>query len=166
MSYIFGKASQARMKGLHPDLIKVLKKAIILTQQDFTIIEGVRSDEQCYINFGKGRTAEQCRAAGCPVKYANPRAAKVTWVRHPLNSNHRKKADGYGHAVDLYPYPVNLVLNARPKEYEPLFDKIAVAMFTAAKELRISIRWGANWDLDNMPRERGETDNPHFELRS
>jgi peptidoglycan L-alanyl-D-glutamate endopeptidase CwlK len=61
---------------------------------------------------------------------------------------------------------VNLVLNARPKEYEPLFDKIAVAMFTAAKELRISIRWGANWDLDNMPRERGETDNPHFELRS
>lgn len=166
MSYIFGNASKARMVGLHPNLIKVLEKAITISEQDFTIIEGVRSDEQCYINFGKGRTAAQCKAAGCPVKYANPKAAKVTWVKNPLNSNHREKADGYGHAVDLYPYPVSLVLNSAPKKYEPLFDKIARAMFAAAKELNISIRWGADWDMDNIPRERGETDNPHFELRS
>lgn len=166
MKYIFGTASKARLIGLHPDLVKVLERAISISDIDFTIIEGVRSDEQCYINFGKGRTAVQCKAAGCPVKYANPKAAKVTWVKNPLSSNHRKKADGYGYAVDLYPYPVSLVLNAKPKTYEPLFDKIAKAMFAAAKELGISIRWGADWDMDNLPRERGETDNPHFELRS
>lgn len=166
MTYVFGKASQTRMEGLHPNLKKVLELAIMLSNQDFTIIEGVRSDQQCYINFGKGRTAAQCSAAGCPPHYANPKAAKVTWVKHPLSSNHRKKKDGYGHAVDLYPYPVNLVLGKKPRDYEPLFDKIAVAMFKAAKQLNIPIRWGADWDLDNMPRERGETDNPHFELRS
>jgi len=166
MSYSFGKASQARLIGLHPNLIKVLELAIKISDIDFTIIEGLRSDEQCYINFGKGRTAQECVNAGCPAKYAAPHDPKVTWLGHPLSSNHRKKADGYGHAVDIYPYPVSLVLNAKPKVYEPLFDKISKVMFTAAIELKIPIRWGANWDSDGISREHGETDNPHFELRN
>lgn len=161
---IFGKGSLARMAGLHPDLIKVLNLAIKISEQDFSVIEGVRSKEQCYINFGKGRTVAQCTSAGCPAKYAQPGLAKVTWVKHPLSSNHAAKSDGLGRAVDLYPYPTNLVL-APAKVYEPLFDKIAKAMFTAAHQLGIKIRWGADWDMDNMPRERGEVDNPHFELR-
>lgn len=161
--YSFGKASQARMEGLHPDLKRVLYRAIALSPIDFTIMEGVRSDEQCYINFGRGRNAAQCVAGGCPPKYAKPNLAKVTWLNRALSSNHRRKGDGYGHAVDIYPYPVSLVLG-KNSGWEPLFDKIAKAMFAAAKELNVKIRWGANWDLDNMPRERGETDNPHFEL--
>lgn len=164
--HVFGKASQARLIGLHPDLVKVLEKAIETTPIDFTIIEGVRSDEQCYINFGKGRNAAQCEAGGCPAKYAQPHLAKVTWVGHALSSNHRKKADGYGHAVDIYPYPVSQVLGQPASHYEPLFDELARVMFEAAKCVGVSIRWGADWDLDNIPRERGETDNPHFELRS
>lgn len=165
MIYKFGTGSLARLEGLHPDLANVCKKAIGISKIDFTVMEGLRSDEQCYINFGKGRTAAQCSAAGCPARYAQPKQAKVTWVNHPLSSNHRKKADGLGHAVDLYPYPVALWWGKKPKEFEPLFDKIAEAMFAAAKELGVAIRWGADWDLDNKPRERGETDNPHFELR-
>lgn len=164
MSYVFGKGSQARMEGLHPNLIKVLNRAITLSKIDFTIMEGLRSDEQCYINFGKGRTAAQCSAAGCPPRYANPGVAKVTWLNHPLSSNHRKHKDGKGHAVDLYPYPVSQVLGKKPSQYEPLFNLIAAAMLQAAKELNIRIRWGADWDKDGKPRERGETDNPHFEL--
>jgi peptidoglycan L-alanyl-D-glutamate endopeptidase CwlK len=166
MSYMFGKASEARLVGLHPLLVKVLRRAIAISDIDFTIIEGLRSDKQCYINFGKGRTAAQCSAAGCPPEFAQPKAAKVTWLKNPLSSNHRRKADGFGHAVDLYPYPVSLVLGAKPKQYEPLFDEIAKVMFEAAKKENVSIRWGADWDKDNMPRERGETDNPHFELRN
>jgi len=164
--YIFGKASEARLEGLHPNLVKVLRRAIQLSKIDFTIMEGLRSDEQCYINFGKGRTAAQCSAAGCPPRYAQPKAAKVTWVKHPLSSNHRKKSDGFGHAVDLYPYPVSLVLGKTEKQYVPLFNQIADAMFKASKELSIPIRWGADWDMDTKAREKGETDNPHFELRS
>lgn len=164
MSYTFGEASEARLKGLHPDLVKVIRRALQLSEIDFTLMEGVRTDEQCFINFGKGRTAQQCRAGGCPPSYARPNAPKVTWLTKALGSNHRKKNDGYGHAIDIYPYPVSLVLG-KNSGWEPLFDKIAKAMFAAAKELNVKIRWGADWDLDNLPRERGETDNPHFELR-
>lgn len=163
--FVWGTSSQGKIARLHPDLQLVLKRAIQLVKIDMTIIEGLRTDEQCYINFGRGRTAAQCEAGGCPAKYAQPKAAKVTWLKKALSSNHRKKADGFGHAVDIYPYPVSLVLG-KNSGWEPLFDEIARAMFAAAKELNISIRWGADWDLDNMPRERGETDNPHFELRS
>ncbi len=154
------------MEGLHPNLVQVIRHALQLSEIDFLVMEGVRSDEQCYINFGRGRTAAECALAGCPTIYARPHDVKVTWLKRPLSSNHRKQDDGFGHAVDLYPYPVSLVLNAKPKAYEPLFDKIAKAMFQSSKELKIPIRWGADWDMDNMPRERGETDNPHFELRS
>lgn len=164
--HVWGKGSLARQEGLHPDLVKVLNRYIQISKIDSTIIEGVRSDEQCYINFGKGRTAAQCEAGGCPAKYAQPHLSKVTWVGHALSSNHRKKADGYGHAVDIYPYPVSQVLGQPASHYEPLFDQLAKSMFEAAKEVGVSIRWGADWDLDNIPRERGETDNPHFELRS
>ncbi len=38
------------------------------------------------------------------------------------------------------------------------------AMFAAAKELGVKIRWGADWDQDGVPREKGESDSPHFEL--
>lgn len=165
MSHVFGAASEARLLGLHPDLVAVLRDAIKTSEIDFTIIEGLRSDEQCYINWGKGRTAADCKAVGISTRYAQPKANKVTWLKRPLSSNHRKSSDGMGHAVDIYPYPVSLVLgNKKPKDYEPLFDKLAKAMFASAKRLNIKIRWGADWDLDNMPRERGETDNPHFEL--
>lgn len=163
--YSFGSGSKARLEGLHPDLVKVLNRAIAISDIDFTIIEGVRSDEQCYINWGKGRTAAECRARKVPTKYAQPHLPKVTWLNNPLSSNHRKKADGYGYAVDIYPYPVSLVLGKKAKDFEPLFDKIAKVMFKAAAGVGVKIRWGADWDLDNMPRERGETDNPHFELR-
>lgn len=149
MAYSFGNASKARLLNLHPALVKVLNRAIVVSTIDFTIIEGVRSRARQAALYAQGRTKPG------PI---------VTWVRE---SNHEEKDDGYGYAVDLYPFPVSRVLAAKsPREYEPLFDLIAKAMFTAAKELGTTIRWGADWDMDNMPRERGETDNPHFELRS
>jgi peptidoglycan L-alanyl-D-glutamate endopeptidase CwlK len=44
------------------------------------------------------------------------------------------------------------------------FDQVAAAMRATAKELGIAIRWGADWDNDGKPREKGESDSPHFEL--
>ena len=140
------------MDGLHPTLQKILNRAITISPQDFMVLEGVRSDEQCYINYGKGRTVAQCTAKGVPAKYAQPKLAKVTWLNNPLSSKHVS-----GKAVDLVPYPVNW--NDLTK-----FDQVAKAMFAAAKELGVSIRWGADWDNDGNYREKGEYDSPHFEL--
>jgi peptidoglycan L-alanyl-D-glutamate endopeptidase CwlK len=155
--YRLGAQSLARLKGVHPQLARVVQGAIEKTKQDFMVLEGVRSKETMWEYWGKGRTASQCRAAGVPEKYAKPGLAKVTWLNNPLGSNHRIMADGFGHAVDLCPFPVDWNDAAK-------FDAIADAMFAAAKELGVKIRWGADWDQDGNPRERGETDSPHFEV--
>jgi len=144
----FGTRSKSNMIGLHPDLIRVLNRAILAF--DFTILEGVRSDHQCFINWGKGRTVEQCRKAGIPnpERYAQPRLTKVTWLRDPLGSNHRAKADGLGHAVDCLPYPIDWNDIDR-------FKNLAAHMLNAARIENVKIIWGGDWK---------EKDYPHFEL--
>lgn len=46
MTYILGKRSRRNLEGVHPTLVKVAERAIQLTSQDFTIIEGVRTLEK------------------------------------------------------------------------------------------------------------------------
>lgn len=153
-AYLLGAKSRERLAGVHPDLVKVVERAIELTAQDFMVLEGVRTDKRQRELYGQGRTVVELRAAGVDAALARPSMQKVTWT---LKSNHFKQADGYGHAVDLVPYPVDW--NTISK-----FDHIADAMAQASKELGIPIRHGADWDMDGKRRERGESDNPHFEL--
>mgnify|MGYP001941353691 FL=1 len=152
MSYQLSKRSLSRLAGVDDKLVAVVKRAIEISDVDFMVLEGVRSKEQCMINYGKGRTAAQCSAKGVPAKYANPSAAKVTWLNNPFASKHCE-----GKAVDLVPYPVDW--NDLKK-----FDLIAQAMLQAAKELGVPVRWGADWNNNGKPRERGESDSPHFEI--
>jgi peptidoglycan LD-endopeptidase CwlK len=169
--FVLGRASLQRLIGVHPDMNKVVRLAIKRSRQDFAVLEGVRSDEQMYANYGKGRTAAELAAKGVPAVYARPWMAKVTWLNNPLGSEHRRRADGFGRAVDLIPYHGPGVspwpehhppaLRAR---YTQAFDEVARAMLEAAAELGVPIRWGADWDGDGKARERGESDSPHFEL--
>lgn len=159
MAIILGQRSLARLDGVHPDLVRVVKRAAAMATpaDDFTMLEGVRSKEQCWANYGKGRTAAECKAKGVPVSYAAPAAAKVTWLSNPLASKHVRQKDGYGHAVDAAPFPVDWADLAR-------FDRLGKLMMVAAAAEKVAIRWGADWDRDGKPREKGETDSPHFEL--
>lgn len=131
------------LEGVNPNLVKVVERAIELTEQDFLVLEGVRSKEQCYINYGKGRTVAQCSAKGVPIKYAQPSLSKVTWLNNPLASKHVT-----GNAVDLVPSPVDW--NTISK-----FTTISKAMKQAAKELGVDLEWGGDWT---------KKDYPHFEL--
>jgi len=145
MTYSLSARSQARLEGVHPDLKRVVERAILKSDQDFTVLEGVRTPQRQRQLYAQGRTRP---------------GPKVTWT---LNSRHFiNPATGYGHAVDLAPYPIDW---EGPTRF-PKFDAISRAMFAASKELGIAIRWGADWDRDGKPRERGETDSPHFELAS
>lgn len=142
--YKLSKRSLDRLVGVDEDLVKVVKRAIEITQQDFAITEGLRSREQCCINYGKGRDVAQCTAKGVPAKYAQPNASKVTWVNNPYNSKHAK-----GKAVDVVPYPV---------DWDDLnkFHVIADAMKQSAQELGVNIEWGGDWMKTK--------DYPHFEV--
>ena len=142
MSFRFSALSRSRLKGVHPDLIRVVDRALMLSSVDFMVIEGVRTPERQRALYAQGRTK--------PGRI-------VTWT---LRSRHLVQADGFGHAVDLAPYPLDWEGPAR----FPKFDAIARAMFAAADDLGVAIRWGADWDRDGRPRERGESDSPHWEL--
>lgn len=159
MQYVWGPANKLKISQLVEPMQKVLNYYITIARHDSTIVEGLRTDEQCFINFGKGRNAAQCAAGGCPAHYAQPGLSKVTWLGHALSSNHRG-----GKAVDLYPYPVGLVLGRPDKEWIPIFKEIAEDMKKAADHVGVKVRWGADWDGDGKSHERGETDNPHFEV--
>ena len=140
MTFALSARSLANLDGVHPDLKRVVRRAILRTDQDFTVIEGVRTPERQRRLYAQGRTAP---------------GPKITWTltsRHFVNP-----ATGYGHAVDLAPFPLDWSDPAK-------FDRIAAAMFSAAADLGVPLRWGADWDRDGKPRERGESDSPHFEL--
>ncbi|EDX79488.1 M15 family metallopeptidase [Brevundimonas sp. BAL3] len=155
MTYSLGANSRAECKGVHPDLVRVIERAIKLTTQDFAVHDGVRTLE------------EQKRLVA--------RGASKT-----MNSRHLVRSDGYGHAADLVPW-----INGQLRwEWGPIYH-IAFAVQTAAKEYGVSLRWGGVWDrpLSDLPaspdglkkaveaycvRHPGPDfiDGPHFELLS
>lgn len=75
--YQLGNKSRSKLDGVHPDLVAVVERAIQLTEQDFSVGEGLRSiDRQReLVKSGKSKT---------------------------MNSRHLT-----GHAVDLFPYPLS-----------------------------------------------------------
>ena len=134
MGFTLGKTSLARLKGVDETLVNIVKRAIEISEVDFTVLEGLRTIERQRELFAQGRTA--------PGKI-------VTWT---MKSRHLE-----GKAVDLVPFPLDW--NDLEK-----FDKIKDAMFKAAAEQKVNLRWGADWDGDGIYREKGEYDSPHFEL--
>ena len=127
------------LNGVDPNLVKVVKRAIELTEQDFIVIEGLRTREQMMINYGKGRTAAQLAVHGIPASYAKPKEAKVTWLNNPFASNHAK-----GKAVDIVPNPVDWSDISK-------FRKINEAMQAAAKELGVKLSYGGDWTKKDYP---------------
>ena len=141
--YKLSERSLKSLEGVDPNLVKVVKRAIEITEQDFIVIEGLRTKEQMMINYGKGRTASQLAVHGIPASYAKPKEAKVTWLNNPFASNHAK-----GKAVDIVPSPVDWNSIAK-------FKKINEAMQAAAKEFGIKLSYGGDWT---------KKDYPHWEL--
>ncbi|MEE6042046.1 M15 family metallopeptidase [Avibacterium paragallinarum] len=72
-----------------------------------------------------------------------------------MNSRHLT-----GHAVDLAP----LVEGKIPWSERDKFKEIAKAMFRAAKELNVTIRWGGDWNGNGKSEDERFYDGPHFEL--
>ncbi|SFR86348.1 M15 family metallopeptidase [Sphingomonas jatrophae] len=145
-----------RLEGVDLKLAAAIRTGVSRLTFDCTVAEGVRSKEQMWINYGKGRTAAECRAKGVPEKYAMPGVAKVTWLSNPLASNH---ADG--RAVDVYPLVRGQLANTR--DHLPLFRALYEAIMAAGREVGVRLRYGGDWDQDGKLFEKGETDAVHFE---
>lgn len=136
----FGKQSIESLKGVHPDLVKVMAKAILTTPIDFTITDGVRTLAMQKTLYAKGRTT-----AGGIV-------TKADGVKN--KSNHQVKADGYCYAIDLYPY-VNGKIDFNDKENRLAI--ISAHILATANCLGVKVVWGGNF--------KSILDRPHFELK-
>lgn len=81
-TFKLSKKSLDRLQGVHPDLIKVVKKAIELTEVDFGITEGVRTSlrqEELY-KSGKSKTMNSRHLTGKAVDVvAYTDSKEITW---------------------------------------------------------------------------------------
>jgi peptidoglycan L-alanyl-D-glutamate endopeptidase CwlK len=108
-------ASLKRLEGVHPDLVKVVKRAAEITTQPFQVTEGLRSlnRQRELVRKGASRT---------------------------MRSRHLAAPNGLGHAIDLV-----AMIGGRVSWEIPLYHRLADAMKKAARELGVPIEWGGDW---------------------
>ena len=93
--------SLRRLEGVHPDLVKVVKRAIEITPVDFVVIEGLRTKQrQAYLlDAGKSRTMNSYHLTGHAVDVAPIVDGKVSWewkFFHPMADAMKKAAKELG----------------------------------------------------------------------
>ena len=145
--YSFAQSSLDKMEKVHPKLVEVMKAAITDSPYDFRITDGARTTEEQFALYQKGRTLPGPKVTNCDGKKAK--------------SNHQIKADGYGHAVDIF--ACGVIENGVYRKFtsEEGYDEkklklIANHILAVAKSKNINIEWGGNWKMK---------DTPHFELK-
>ena len=81
MSFKLGNKSLKNLSGVHPDLVRVVKQAIILTPIDFAVTEGVRTIERqkMLVESGASRTMNSQHLIGRAVDLAAIVDGKVSW---------------------------------------------------------------------------------------
>lgn len=81
MAFRLSQRSRDRMKGVHPDLVKVVERAIQLTPVDFTVTEGLRTRERQakLLAAGASRTMNSRHLTGHAVDVAALVGGKVRW---------------------------------------------------------------------------------------
>ena len=154
MAFKLSKKSLSRLEGVHPDMVAVVERAIELTDVDFGVTQGTRTLEQQKEYVRTGKS-------------------------QTMNSKHLPQEDGFSHAVDVVAYigkDIAWELN--------LYDNIADAFAQAARELGVSVKWGAAWNVTDITKWDGTMeeammhyvdtrrregrrpfiDGPHFEL--
>jgi len=113
--YKLSNRSKNKLQGVHPDLIKVVKRAIQICKVDFGVSEGLRSFKRQKIAFKSGYSKT-------------------------MNSRHLQQKDGYSHAVDLF-----VLVEGKINWQHKHFRYVIQAMMTAAIESGVQIRAGGLW---------------------
>ncbi|MFI8682319.1 M15 family metallopeptidase [Brevundimonas diminuta] len=81
MSYRLSTRSRGRLKGVHPDLVAVVERAIQLTEVDFMITEGLRTPQRQaeLVRAGASRTLNSRHLTGHAIDVAALVGGKVRW---------------------------------------------------------------------------------------
>lgn len=137
----FGTQSLTMLKQVHPQLQGLLTKVVAI--YDIKLLEGSRTVAQQRLNVAKG-------------------------VSQTMNSMHIPAADGYSHAVDVAPYPVDWGTTGSPAQKARAINRfyvLAGMMFAFASESKVNLRWGGDWDKDWDFSDQTFNDLGHFEIK-
>ena len=154
MAFKLSTRSKNKLKGVHPDMVAVVERAIELTKVDFGVTYGVRTkaEQEKLVASGRSQT---------------------------MKSKHIIQDSGYSHAVDVVAYDgADVVWEIN------VYDDICDAFKQAAIEKGVAVKWGAAGsegdirsyegtaedamnayiDLRRGQGRRPFIDGPHFEL--
>lgn len=81
-NFALSPRSIQRMAGIHPDLFKVVQRAIQITEVDFGVTQGLRTIEQQrqYVAEGKSRTMNSRHLTGHAVDVVALVNGKASWA--------------------------------------------------------------------------------------
>jgi len=108
--------SEANLKQVHPDLVKVVRRAAEITGVDFIVTEGVRTLQRQKQLVAKG-------------------ASQTMRSRHLAGG-----ALNVSHAIDLA-----AKVGGKVRWDWPLYERLARAMKDAARDVGVPIEWGGDW---------------------
>lgn len=112
----FSQRSLDRLNTCHPDIRRVMLRAIAESGIDFTVLEGVRSLAVQRLYYVKGAT-------------------KTMKSRHLAH-----KSDGLSRAVDVAPWVKGAV-----SWHWPLYNRLAIVIKEAAEAEGVPLEWGGDW---------------------
>ena len=111
-----GGRSLERLNGVHPDLIRLIKRAIYISEVDFVIVQGLRTLAEQKANVAKGAS-------------------------QTMNSRHFPGKEGYGCAVDIAAWVENKIAWVPIS----LYHKIHEAFVKAGQVEDVKFTWGGSW---------------------
>ena len=147
MGYRFGNRSRSRLDTCHPDIITICEEVIKV--YDFSVLEGLRTLEKQQEYFETGRS-------------------KLDGVRK--KSKHQDDGSGKSRAIDIMPYKAGSnAFSGKEKDLRRFYYLAGLMKMTAAKlleegKISHSLRWGGDWDSDDVYTDNSFDDLPHFEL--
>lgn len=79
--YVLSRKSLDRLAGVHPDLVRVVKRAIEITTVDFAVLEGVRSKsrQEQLVKAGASQTMNSRHLTGHAVDLGAYVSGSVRW---------------------------------------------------------------------------------------
>lgn len=136
------KNSLAKLEGVHPRLVDVIKEAIKTSPYDFVIVQGLRSAEYQNKLYQKGRSTKGSIVTNCDG--------------YIKKSNHQAKSDGFGYAIDFGIYDTTKDGNIDWNSTQKYID-VANHILEIGRKHNLKLESGAFW--------KSFKDYPHIELK-
>ncbi len=112
----FGKSSEKKLENMEPDLVRVFRRALVLSKYDFGVTQSVRTIEEQKENVKNGNS-------------------------QTMKSRHLENENGLSEAGDIIVY-----VNGKGTWEPKIYRKVAAAFFKAAFEEGVEIEWGGHWE--------------------